>query len=158
MPLKALRTKMTIPYYSHPVRPRVLPIASTQTLSLSQTPLAGVPSTPVPTGLSRRSHQLRLTGTLQKNQTSKLRTALECISSRAITILDFADLSLCLSVRPHPLYFRIYICLLQMMFIRRIRHLQTLYTETYIPYHQTLFGHIIYPPQRTTIPYHQHTI
>ena len=122
--LKGFTDQDDYPIYSHPVRPRVLPIASTQTLSLSQTPLAGVPSTPVPTGLSRRSHQLRLTGTLQKNQTSKLRTALECISSRAITILDFADLSLCLSVRLHPLYFRIYIiCLLQMMFIRRIRHL-----------------------------------
>ena len=34
--------------------------AKKQTFSLSQTPPAGVPSVPVPTGLSRHSHQLQL--------------------------------------------------------------------------------------------------
>ena len=41
------------------IRPRV-PVASTQTVDLSQTPHAGVTSVPVPTRLSRHSHQLQL--------------------------------------------------------------------------------------------------
>ena len=57
-----------------------------QTLSLSQTPLAGVPSVPVPSGLSRHSHQLQLR--FHKKKTSKLGTVLERISSRA-TIVNF---------------------------------------------------------------------
>ena len=52
--------------------------------SLSQTPPARVPSLPVPTGLSRYSPRPQLR--LHKKKTSELRTALECISSRATTI------------------------------------------------------------------------
>ena len=68
------------------IRPRV-PIASTQTVDLSQTSHAEVTSVPVPTRLSRHSHQLQLQ--LDKKKPNKLRTALECISSRAITIVRF---------------------------------------------------------------------
>ena len=66
------------------VRPRrVVPIARTQSLSLSQTPPAGVSSVPVPTGLFRHSHQLQLRLASHKKNTSKLTTALDCISLRA---------------------------------------------------------------------------
>ena len=47
----------------------------------------GVPSVPVPTGLSSHSHQLQLR--LHKKNPSKLRTALECISPRASTIFNY---------------------------------------------------------------------
>ena len=71
-----LRATTNIPY-PRPVRLRVVPIASTQTFSLSQTPPARVPSVPVPTGPSScHSHHLQLR--LHKKKTSKLRTALEC--------------------------------------------------------------------------------
>ena len=60
----------------------IVPIASTQQLRMSQTRPAGVPSVPVPTGLSRHPHQLRLRR--HKKRTSKLRTALECFSWRVI--------------------------------------------------------------------------
>ena len=59
---------------------------SQQTISLGQSPPAGVPSVPVPTGLSRDSHALQLRLHKKKTINIKLRTALECISSRATTI------------------------------------------------------------------------
>ena len=52
---------------------------------LSQTPPAGVPSVPVPTGLSRHSHELQLQN--HEKKTRKLRKALERISSREISIV-----------------------------------------------------------------------
>ena len=55
-------------------------------LGLSQNPPAGVPSVSVPTGLSRHSHQLQLRLLKKKKDKNKLRTALECIPSTAITI------------------------------------------------------------------------
>ena len=68
------------------IRPRV-PIASTQTVDLSQTPPARVTSVPVSTRLSRHS-QLQLQ--LEKKMPNKLRTVPECISSRAIPICIFS--------------------------------------------------------------------
>ena len=67
------------------------PMVSTdiqQNLGLSQNPPAGVPSVSVPTGFSRHSHQLQLRLYKKKRQ-NKLRTALECIPSRAITIIIY---------------------------------------------------------------------
>ena len=46
--------------HPRPGRPRVVPITSTQTLSMNLTPPAGVPSVPGPIGLSRHSQQLLL--------------------------------------------------------------------------------------------------
>ena len=54
-----LLTTTNIPY-PRSVWPRVVPLASTQTPSLSRTPPAGLPSVPVAAGLSRHSHQLQL--------------------------------------------------------------------------------------------------
>ena len=56
----------------------------TQKFSLSQILPAGVLSLPVQTGLSPHSLQPQLR--FHKKNASKLRTALECISSRATTI------------------------------------------------------------------------
>ena len=69
--------------YPCPVRPRA-PSASTYTLGLSPTRPARVPPVSVPTDLSRHSHQLQLR--LHKTKNHKLRTGLECISSRAIVV------------------------------------------------------------------------
>ena len=60
------------------------PRKNSRQFSLSQIPPAGVPSMPVPTDLSPHSHQVQLR--LREKNTSKLRAALECIPSRAITI------------------------------------------------------------------------
>ena len=61
-------------------------------LGLSQTPPAGVPSVSVPTALTRHSHQLQLRLHQRKRQ-NKLRTALECIPSRAKTNFNFLNLA-----------------------------------------------------------------
>ena len=80
-------------------------------------------------------------------------------------ILKFIKLSLscgqcksvCLSVCPHDLYFRThsngrYIRSLQMIFVRSIQPLRTLYTETYHTTRQ-IYSHIIHPRRhRTMVP------